>query len=100
MRLRDAVHREPRALLPLGCCRRQVEGGLHEDARFVPPFLLHKSAEPPLTCPDTDDRFIVKQLSRPEMVVFARFAPAYFEYMADALFNSVSKRNYPERASA
>ncbi|GEM08377.1 1-phosphatidylinositol-3-phosphate 5-kinase [Rhodotorula toruloides] len=33
-----------------------------------------------------DDRFIVKQLSRPEMEVFARFAPAYFEYMADALF--------------
>ncbi|BGP47258.1 Mitochondrial distribution and morphology protein 12 [Rhodotorula kratochvilovae] len=33
-----------------------------------------------------DDRFIVKQLSRPEMEVFARFAPAYFQYMADALF--------------
>ncbi|KWU47561.1 SAICAR synthase-like protein [Rhodotorula sp. JG-1b] len=35
-----------------------------------------------------DDRFIVKQLSRPEMEVFARFAPAYFQYMADALFHS------------
>ncbi|GAA5866486.1 hypothetical protein JCM3774_004699 [Rhodotorula dairenensis] len=35
-----------------------------------------------------DDRFIVKQLSRPEMEVFARFAPAYFRYMADALFHS------------
>ncbi|KAJ8294581.1 1-phosphatidylinositol 3-phosphate 5-kinase fab1 [Rhodotorula toruloides] len=33
-----------------------------------------------------DDRFIVKQLSKPEMEVFARFAPAYFQYMADALF--------------
>ncbi|GAA6054124.1 hypothetical protein JCM3770_003207 [Rhodotorula araucariae] len=33
-----------------------------------------------------DDRFIIKQLSRPEMEVFARFAPAYFQYMADALF--------------
>lgn len=37
----------------------------------------------------SDDRFIVKQLSRPEMEVFARFAPAYFQYMADALFQGV-----------
>lgn len=58
-------------------------------SRLIPCTVLPKRR--PLTiafC--TDDRFIVKQLSRPEMEVFARFAPAYFEYMADALFQGVS----------
>ena len=33
-----------------------------------------------------DGRFVIKQLSRSEMVSFLKFAPAYFEYMSKAIF--------------
>lgn len=37
-----------------------------------------------------DDRFIAKELSRPELQTMTTFAPAYFDYMASAVTNSVS----------
>lgn len=37
-----------------------------------------------------DDRLIIKQLSRLEMDALYKFAPAYFEYMSQAIFHEVS----------
>lgn len=36
-----------------------------------------------------DGRFIMKQLSKPEMESFLRSAPAYFEYMSQSLFHDL-----------
>ena len=36
-----------------------------------------------------DDRFIVKELSHSELDAFIKFAPSYFEYMAQALFHDL-----------
>ncbi|KAJ3029837.1 1-phosphatidylinositol-3-phosphate 5-kinase [Rhizophlyctis rosea] len=36
-----------------------------------------------------DDRYVVKQLSRPEMDALYKFAPAYFEYMSQAFFHEL-----------
>ncbi|KXS20835.1 hypothetical protein M427DRAFT_119374 [Gonapodya prolifera JEL478] len=36
-----------------------------------------------------DDRFILKELSRPEMNAFIKFAPEYFTFMADAIFENL-----------
>jgi 1-phosphatidylinositol-3-phosphate 5-kinase len=36
-----------------------------------------------------DDRFIMKQLSKIELEAFIKFAPHYFKYMQDAIFNKV-----------
>lgn len=36
-----------------------------------------------------DDRFVMKQMSKPEMEAFLRFAPAYFEYMSQAIFHDL-----------
>ncbi|KAI9286432.1 hypothetical protein BC943DRAFT_321970 [Umbelopsis sp. AD052] len=37
----------------------------------------------------TDDRFLIKQMSRYEMDAFLRFAPAYFQYMSRAFFHEL-----------
>lgn len=37
-----------------------------------------------------DDRLVVKQLSQSELDAFVKFAPSYFEYMAQAFFHVVS----------
>ncbi|KAH8557020.1 hypothetical protein BGW37DRAFT_475223 [Umbelopsis sp. PMI_123] len=37
----------------------------------------------------TDDRFLIKQMSRYEMDAFLRFAPAYFQYMSEAFFHEL-----------
>jgi 1-phosphatidylinositol-3-phosphate 5-kinase len=37
-----------------------------------------------------DDRLIIKQLQRAETDALLRFAPSYFEYMADAFSNKVT----------
>jgi hypothetical protein len=37
-----------------------------------------------------DDRLLMKQMSRPEMDAFLKFAPAYFQYLSEALFHGVS----------
>jgi len=36
-----------------------------------------------------DDRFIIKQLSRPEMDAFLKFADEYFEYLNNAIYNKI-----------
>jgi len=36
-----------------------------------------------------DDRLLMKQMSRPEMDAFLKFAPAYFQYLSEALFHGV-----------
>ena len=36
-----------------------------------------------------DDRLVMKQLSKPEMEAFIRFAPSYFEYMSQAFFHEL-----------
>jgi hypothetical protein len=36
-----------------------------------------------------DDRYMMKQMSKPEMEAFLRFAPAYFEYMSQAFFHEL-----------
>ncbi|ODV97519.1 hypothetical protein PACTADRAFT_14061 [Pachysolen tannophilus NRRL Y-2460] len=36
-----------------------------------------------------DDRFIIKELSHSEMDAFVKFAPSYFEYLAQALFHDL-----------
>ncbi|AMD22153.1 HGL187Wp [Eremothecium sinecaudum] len=36
-----------------------------------------------------DDRFVLKELSRPEIDAFVKFAPSYFEYMGQALFHDL-----------
>ncbi|KAI9143284.1 hypothetical protein BKA69DRAFT_168243 [Paraphysoderma sedebokerense] len=36
-----------------------------------------------------DDRFVMKQISRPELDAFMRFAPSYFAYFNQALFNEL-----------
>ncbi|GAV55406.1 hypothetical protein ZYGR_0AV00370 [Zygosaccharomyces rouxii] len=36
-----------------------------------------------------DDRFIVKELSHAELDAFIKFAPSYFEYMAQAMFHDL-----------
>ncbi|KAJ1968249.1 Mitochondrial distribution and morphology protein 12, partial [Dimargaris verticillata] len=36
-----------------------------------------------------DNRFIIKQLSKPEMDAFLKFAPHYFEYLAEAIFREL-----------
>ncbi|KAJ1975037.1 Mitochondrial distribution and morphology protein 12 [Dimargaris xerosporica] len=36
-----------------------------------------------------DNRFIIKQLSKPEMDAFLKFAPHYFEYLAEAIFHEL-----------
>lgn len=38
----------------------------------------------------SDDRFIVKEVSQPEMRALMEFAPRYFEHMTRALINGVS----------
>lgn len=38
----------------------------------------------------TDDRFIIKEISRLEMDALLVFAPAYFDYMSKAFFHGVS----------
>ena len=40
---------------------------------------------------DIDDRFVIKQLSRPEMDAFLKFADEYFDYINNALYNKVHK---------
>ena len=37
-----------------------------------------------------DDRFIAKELSRPELQTMETFAPAYFDYMSSAISANVS----------
>lgn len=37
-----------------------------------------------------DDRFIAKELSRPELETMATFGPAYFDYMSSAVTADVS----------
>lgn len=37
-----------------------------------------------------DDRFIAKELSRPEVLAMETFAPAYFDYMSSAVNANVS----------
>lgn len=37
-----------------------------------------------------DDRFIAKELSRPELQTMETFAPAYFDYMSSAVSANVS----------
>jgi 1-phosphatidylinositol-3-phosphate 5-kinase len=39
-----------------------------------------------------DDRLLMKQMSRPEMDAFLKFAPAYFQYLSEALFHGVSTK--------
>lgn len=41
-----------------------------------------------------DDRLVVKQLSPSELDAFVKFAPSYFEYMAQAFFHVVSLNPY------
>lgn len=36
-----------------------------------------------------DDRFIIKELSHAELEAFIKFAPSYFEYMAQAMFHDL-----------
>lgn len=36
-----------------------------------------------------DDRFIAKELSRPELQTMETFAPAYFDYMSSAVSANV-----------
>ncbi|KAJ2958021.1 hypothetical protein NQZ79_g6344 [Umbelopsis isabellina] len=36
-----------------------------------------------------DDRLLMKQMSRPEMDAFLKFAPAYFQYLSEALFHGL-----------
>lgn len=36
-----------------------------------------------------DDRFIIKELSHAELDAFVKFAPSYFEYLAQALFHDL-----------
>lgn len=36
-----------------------------------------------------DDRFIIKELSHAELDAFIKFAPSYFEYMAQAMFHDL-----------
>ncbi|KAL1914822.1 uncharacterized protein VTP21DRAFT_7914 [Calcarisporiella thermophila] len=36
-----------------------------------------------------DDRLVMKQVSRPEMEAFLKFAPAYFYYMSEAFFHDL-----------
>lgn len=38
----------------------------------------------------SDDRFIAKELSRPELQTMETFAPAYFDYMSSAISANVS----------
>ena len=92
MWLRKAVHRVAVSLLQMGFCWRQIEGWLHEDARWVQPFpILHNFK---LTDLPVDDRFIVKQLSSWEVDVLSSFLPAYFSYLADCLFKGVSHHDF------
>ncbi|KAI9362452.1 hypothetical protein DFJ73DRAFT_620771 [Zopfochytrium polystomum] len=37
----------------------------------------------------TDDRLILKQLSKPEMDALLKFAPAYFDYISEAFFHTL-----------
>jgi hypothetical protein len=37
-----------------------------------------------------DDRFIAKELSKPELQTMETFAPAYFDYMSSAIHANVS----------
>jgi 1-phosphatidylinositol-3-phosphate 5-kinase len=41
-----------------------------------------------------DDRFIMKQISKPEVDAFIKFAPSYFEYMSQAFFHEVSSGSF------
>lgn len=36
-----------------------------------------------------DERFVIKELSHPELDAFIKFAPSYFEYMAQAIFHDL-----------
>jgi 1-phosphatidylinositol-3-phosphate 5-kinase len=45
-----------------------------------------------LLIPAIDDRFIAKELSRPELQTMETFAPAYFDYMSSAVSANVSLR--------
>jgi len=36
-----------------------------------------------------DNRLVLKQMSRPEMDAFVKFAPSYFEYMSQAFFHEL-----------
>jgi len=37
-----------------------------------------------------DDRFIAKELSKPELQAMETFAPAYFDYMSSSVHSNVS----------
>lgn len=41
----------------------------------------------------TDDRFIAKELTKPELQTMETFAPAYFDYMSSAIADNVSCRS-------
>lgn len=48
--------------------------------------MIDSSVEP---C-DLDDRFIAKELSKTELDAMTKFAPAYFDYMSNAITSNVS----------
>jgi hypothetical protein len=64
----------------MGRQRRQIGFGLLENSRFVSICLFFW-----LLIPAADDRFIAKELSRPELQTMETFAPAYFDYMSSAV---------------
>lgn len=68
------------------CKRREVRLRIFEDQRCA---VLKSKTDHLLIC--TDDRFIAKELSRPELQTMETFAPSYFEYMSSAVSANVSQ---------
>lgn len=65
---------------------RKIWVSFFEDQRFVRPH----SSIALMNLVSADDRFIAKELSRPELQTMETFAPAYFDYMSSAVSANVS----------
>jgi len=55
-------------------------------------FSMYSTVNSPFRC--TDDRFIAKELTKPELQTMETFAPAYFDYMSSAITDNVRYRSY------